>query len=123
VRLEDGAFVPDIVPLKTDSIFDLASVPKLFTCIAVLQLCERGKLRLDQTLGSVDKRFSQIKDVSIEDLLCFRAQLQTTARMDAAKTADEAEALLFDIRLGPPQHVILHRHGFHGAQVRRGIRF
>ena len=102
VRLQDGAFVPDVAPLKTDSIFDLASVTKLFTCIAVLQLMERGKLRLDQTLGSVDKRFSQIKDVSIEDLLCFRAQLQTTARMDAAKTADEAEALLFDIRLGPP---------------------
>ena len=102
VRLQDGAFVPDVAQMKTDSVFDLASVTKLFTCIAVLQLVERGKLRLHQTVGSVDKRFSQIKDVSIEDLLSFRANLQTTARMDAAKSADEAEALLFDIRLGPP---------------------
>jgi len=102
VRLENGMFVPDIAPLETDSVFDLASVTKLFTCIAVLQLMERGKLRLDQTVGSVDKRFSHIQDVSIEDLLCFRAQLQTTARMDAASSADEAEQLLFDIRLGPP---------------------
>ncbi|MEZ4627357.1 MAG: serine hydrolase domain-containing protein [Eubacteriales bacterium] len=102
VRLENGAFVPDTAPLETDSIFDLASVTKLFTCIAVLQLMERGKLRLDQTVGSIDKRFSHIQDVSIEDLLCFRAQLQTTARMDAASSADEAEQLLFDIRLGPP---------------------
>ena len=102
VRLEHGAFVPDSAPLKTDSIFDLASVTKLFTCIAVLQLVERGKLRLDRTLGSIDKRFSQIPDVTIEDLLCFRAQLQTTARMDAASSAEEAERLLFDIRLGPP---------------------
>ena len=102
VRLEHGAFVPDIAPLETDSVFDLASVTKLFTCIAVLQLMERGKLRLDQTVGSLDKRFSHIQDVTIEDLLCFRAQLQTAARMDAAATADEAEALLFDIRLGLP---------------------
>ncbi len=102
VRLEDGVFVPDIAPLATDSVFDLASVTKLFTCIAVLQLVERGILRLDQTVGSVDKRFSNIAEVTIEDLLCFRAQLQTAARMDAAKSADEAEALLFDIRLGPP---------------------
>ncbi len=102
VRLENGAFVPDVVPLETDSVFDLASVTKLLTCIAVLQLMECGKLRLDQTVGSVDKRFSHIQDVSIEDLLCFRAQLQTTARMDAASSADEAEQLLFDIRLGPP---------------------
>ena len=93
VRLQDGAFVPDVAPLKTDSIFDLASVTKLFTCIAVLQLMERGKLRLDRTLGSIDKRFSRIPDVTIEDLLCFRAQLQTTARMDAASSADEAEKL------------------------------
>ena len=102
VRLENGAFVPNVAPLKNDSVFDLASVTKLFTCIAVLQLMERGKLRLDRTLGSIDKRFSRIPDVTIEDLLCFRAQLQTTARMDAAASADEAEKLLFDIRLGPP---------------------
>ena len=102
VRLENGAFVPDVAPLKNDSVFDLASVTKLFTCIAVLQLMERGKLRLNRTLGSIDKRFSQIPDVTIEDLLCFRAQLQTTARMDTAASSDEAEKLLFDIRLGPP---------------------
>lgn len=102
VRLENGAFVPHSAPLLTDSVFDLASVTKLFTCIAVLQLIERGKLRLGQSVGSVDKRFSHIAGVSIEDLLCFRAQLQTTARMDAAATADEAEALLFGIRQGPP---------------------
>ena len=56
VRLENGAFVPDSAPLMTDSVFDLASVTKLFTCIAVLQLVERGKLRLDQPVGRIDPR-------------------------------------------------------------------
>ncbi len=101
VRLEAGAFVPDEAPMKTDSVFDLASVTKLFTCIAVLQLIERGKLRLDTSFGRVDRRFSHIADVTIEELLSFRPGLQTAARMDAASSADEAEALLLDIRIGP----------------------
>ena len=42
VRLERGVFVPDEADMDERSIFDLASVTKLFTCIAVLQLCERG---------------------------------------------------------------------------------
>ena len=102
VRLENGNFLPDVAPLEPDSIFDLASVTKLFTCIAVLQLVERGKLRLNSPVGSLDRRFSQIKDVTLEELLAFRTALVTTSRMDAVATADEAEALLFDIRVGPP---------------------
>lgn len=102
VRLENDIFVKDVAPMNNDSIFDLASVTKLFTCIAVLQLVERGRLRLDQTIGSIDKRFSHIADVSVEELLSFRTALQTTARMDAVTSAEESEALLFDIRVGPP---------------------
>ncbi len=102
VRRENGAFVADVAPLETDSVFDLASVTKLFTCIAVLQLMERGKLRMDSRLGNIDKRFKYIVDVTVEELLTFRPGLQTTARMDAVETADEAEELLFDIRVGPP---------------------
>ena len=85
-----------------ETLFAIGSVSKVVTAGAVLQLVERGKLRLDATVGSIDKRFSQIPDVTVEDLLCFRASLVTTSRMDAASNADEAEALLFDIRLGPP---------------------
>ena len=102
VRLDNGAFVPDEAPLDADSIFDLASVTKLFTCIAVLQLVERGKLRLSDTVGRVDKRLIHIADVTIEELLAFRVGLQTSARLDEQASADAAEALLFDIRCGPP---------------------
>ena len=101
VRLENGAFVPDVVPMRCDSVFDLASVTKLFTCFAVLQLVERGKFRLDTPLCRIDRRFAHIADVTIGELLSFRPGLQTTARLDAVSSADEAEALLFDIRPGP----------------------
>jgi len=35
------------VPMRTDTIFDLASISKLFTSITVMQLVEQGKVRLD----------------------------------------------------------------------------
>lgn len=105
VRLERGSFMPDEAKMDERSIFDLASVTKLFTCIAVLQLCERGKLALDRPLGAIDKRFLNIADVTIEELLSFRAALRTTVRLDAAANAEEAEALLFDIRPAPAPKV------------------
>ena len=105
VRLERGVFVPDEADMDERSIFDLASVTKLFTCIAVLQLCERGKLAIDGPLGSFDKRFINIADTTIESLLSFRTALRTTARLDAAASAEEAEKLLFEIRPAPAPKV------------------
>ena len=101
VRLQDGAFVPDLAPMDENSVFDLASVTKLFTCIAVLQLCERKKIALSSAIGSIDKRFLPISDVTVEELLSFRTALQTTSRIDTAGDAEQAQKLLFDIRPGP----------------------
>jgi CubicO group peptidase (beta-lactamase class C family) len=101
VRLDNNMFVPDVVPMDGQSVFDLASVTKLFTCISVLQLVERGKLSLDTTIGQIDKRFIHIPDATIGGLLSFRSALQTSARIDAASTAQEAERLLFEIRPAP----------------------
>jgi CubicO group peptidase (beta-lactamase class C family) len=40
------------IPNRLDSIFALASVTKLFTAVAVLQLLEQGKVGLDETVGT-----------------------------------------------------------------------
>ena len=48
-RLAEGTELPDAekVPMRTDTIFDLASVSKLFTSIAVMQLAESGDVDVD----------------------------------------------------------------------------
>lgn len=43
---------PAQVPVKEDTIFDLASVSKLFTSIAAVQLIEEGKLSLDEPVAT-----------------------------------------------------------------------
>ena len=97
VRWEKGAFVPAPRALSPDAIFDLASVTKLFTCLGVMQLWERGALRLDSTMGELDRRFRHIPHVTVEDLLCFRPGLATAERIDAQTSRERGEELLFDV--------------------------
>ncbi|MFD6179441.1 MULTISPECIES: serine hydrolase [unclassified Isoptericola] len=46
------------VPMREDTIFDLASVSKLFTSIAVVQLVEEGKVGLDEPLATYLPEFA-----------------------------------------------------------------
>jgi methyl acetate hydrolase len=41
-------------PMSSDTIFRVASMVKLLTSVAALQLVERGKLKLDEPAGSID---------------------------------------------------------------------
>jgi methyl acetate hydrolase len=44
-------------PMSTDTVFRIASMVKLLTSVAALQLVERGKLKLDEPAGNVDPTF------------------------------------------------------------------
>ena len=47
------------IPMRNDTIFDLASMSKLFTTLVALQQVERGKLDLDATVASYLPDFAQ----------------------------------------------------------------
>jgi CubicO group peptidase (beta-lactamase class C family) len=46
------------MPARTDTIFDLASVSKLFTAIALVQQVEAGRIDLDRTVASYIPAFA-----------------------------------------------------------------
>jgi CubicO group peptidase (beta-lactamase class C family) len=46
------------IPMRTDTIFDLASVSKLFTSIVVMQLVEKGKVGLDTPIATYVPEFA-----------------------------------------------------------------
>lgn len=50
--------VPEKKPLRTDHVFHMGSVTKLFVGTAILRLAENGKLRLDETLPELLPWFS-----------------------------------------------------------------
>ena len=101
--LEHGQFRPCIRPLQEDSLYDLASLTKLFTSVMAVLLMGRGMLSADERIGSIDPRFTHLKDVTVFDVLCYRACLQTPGRIDAAPTREEGLRRLF----GVMPHVII----------------
>lgn len=95
VALTDGAFVPCERPLTGHSLYDLASLTKLFTAICVLQLVERGQLRLDDNLGVRDDRFAALRQTSVYDVLTYQALLRSPERIDAQLTPEDALRQVF----------------------------
>ena len=75
-RVENG-FIPAVRPLIPDTIYDLASLTKLFTAVVTLALVESGQLSLDETVGQIDPRFIHLQNVTVGDVLSFRISLQT----------------------------------------------
>ena len=94
------------VPMRRDSIFDLASVSKLFTSIAVLQQVERGALDLDATVASYIPAFAaQGKgDVTVRQLLTHTSGLPAWIPLYSGwPTPEERIAAVYGVKpLAPP---------------------
>ncbi len=97
-ELDDGG-KEWILPMNRNSIFDLSSVTKIFTCLSILILVEENRLNLSDNIYDLDNRFVNLRSVTVEDLLTFRIKLKTKARIDKMNSIDEIESLIFNIDL------------------------
>ena len=109
-------------PLTPDSLFDLASLTKLFTGLLVMRLHEDGQLDLNQPVTAYAPQFSHLADVTVEKVLGFELSLTTTARVDTQTSPEAARKLLFDIRPGEvtgraysDMHAMVLKHVIEGA--------
>ena len=90
--------------VKEDSVFDLASLTKLFTGLCALRLKEDGLLDLSRPVFSYDPRFTELKDTTVEELMSFSAELKTPGRIDGCGTREEALDCLFGtVSVGAPK--------------------
>lgn len=88
-------------PLTASSLFDLASLTKLFTGLAVMRLWEDGRLDLAAPVTAYAPQFAYLTDVTVDQVLGFEVALTTAQRLDAQPSADAARQLLFAIQPGP----------------------
>ncbi|WP_413450413.1 serine hydrolase [Georgenia phoenicis] len=81
------------VEMRTDTIFDLASLSKLFTAVAVMQLVEDGEVALEDTAASYVPAFAANgkEDITVQQLLTHTAGLPAWINLWSAP--DEAAAL------------------------------
>ena len=66
---EDATEKDGVTPVSQDTIFDIASASKTFTAVAILQLAEKGKLSIDDTIDKYFPEYENGKKIRIYDLL------------------------------------------------------
>ena len=66
---EDAAEKDGTTPVSQDTVFDMASVSKTFTAVCVLQLAEKGKLSIDDTLDKYFPEYETGKNITLYELL------------------------------------------------------
>ena len=84
-------------PVASDTLYDLASLSKLFTCLCVLRLWEQGKLTPDSPIVRYAPQFVHLGDITVEQVLGFSLALQTPERIDAQSTRQQGLNALFDV--------------------------
>lgn len=96
---EKGETVPALEKMTYDTIFDLASITKLFTGISILKLVQNHTISLNDEVVRYAPQFKNLKGVTIYDLITFGVPLKTNSRVDRASTKEEAEQILFNIEI------------------------
>ena len=96
---ENGNLIPSLDKMTEDTIFDLASITKIFTGISILKLVQNGIISLDDEIIRYAPEFKNLKGVTIFDLITFNTPLKTNGRVDRAFNKEEAEKILFDIEI------------------------
>ena len=109
-------------PLTADSLFDLASLTKLFTALLVMRLREEGRLDLSRSVTAYAPQFVHLCGVTVDQVLGFEIALTTTARVDTQTSPEAGRALLLDIRPGEvtgraysDMHAMVLKHVIEGA--------
>lgn len=96
---DDGKLIPSVLNMTEDTIFDLASVTKIYTSLSIFKLVSLGLINLDDEIVKYDNRFKNIKRITIYDLLTFKVGLITSKRIELIDNNQEALDVLFDIQI------------------------
>lgn len=101
LRAMGGVINRDGDAVREDSIFDLASITKLFTGMSVLRLWEQGRLDLDAPVTRYAPAFVHLNETRVNQVLGFEVSLLTDRRVDSCTQRQEGLEELFRIRPVP----------------------
>lgn len=81
------------------TVYDLASVTKIFTALALMRLAEEGELEFLRRVTWYCPEFRELDAVTVEQLAAFQVQLQTPERIDGQRCREEALRCLQEVRV------------------------
>lgn len=87
--------------IRADSLFDAASLTKLFTGLAVMRLHEEGLLDLTAPVTAYAPVYRNLSGATVDQVLGFEIGLTTPQRIDTQKTPADGLAQLHQVQMGP----------------------
>ena len=106
-------YYPDTESLNLHTSFEIASITKTFTAVAILLLYEEGKLDINRKVSEYLPNFPY-KDISIHDLLCHRSGLPAYFSFAKKYHDDKMFPLTNDSLLAMMQHYTPRRNSSPG---------
>ncbi len=83
--------------ITEDTLFDIASMTKFYTQIVIYNLIKEGTFKRSDKIKDIDKRFSKLDNVTVDDILRFGVEFYTPGKLDAdSKSTGELLDKLFN---------------------------
>lgn len=80
---------------NSDTLYDIASLTKVYTSVLVYMAYEEGILNIYDSVFVVDDRFVNLEDVKVIDLLGHNQEIWTDGYLGDAKSKEEFYSILF----------------------------
>ena len=86
-------------PMKSDALFDIASITKMYTTIVAINMIQDGYFDYDTKIKDIAPQFVNVDDLTIGELLEFSVTFITPGRIDDKKTLDQAFDCLYNVTI------------------------
>ncbi|MEV8512308.1 serine hydrolase domain-containing protein [Dactylosporangium sp. NPDC051484] len=96
------------VPARPDTIYDLASLTKVFTAVLALRLVERGRLDLDAPAARYLPSFVDKPGITVRMLLTHTSGLSKDAPLAGGSPADQLEHVLREPPVAAPGSAFIY---------------
>lgn len=101
---------PNKKECNKDTLYDIASLTKTYTATLVYMAYEENKLDLNASIYRVDNHFTNLKEVTVLDLLSHNQEIWTDGYLGSAKTKEEFYTILYSasVKTNFPTYVDTH---------------
>ena len=82
------------LPIDENTVFDVASITKLYTLLLLFKLEQAGYIDLNTKICDVNPEFNKLEDFTFNDLIRLHGEIVTTSRVNLASTYEEAYQIL-----------------------------
>ena len=102
--------IPNIVETTSDTLYDIASLTKVFTSVLVYIAYEENKIDLNSSIYDIDNNFVNLKNIKVIDLLSHNQNVWTDGYLGDVKSKEEFYKLLYTayIKDTLPTYVDVH---------------